>query len=167
MLKKPGLRIIKTGLAVFVSLFISGLRADGLAFYSAIASVICMQTNVADTLHSGINRVIGTLVGGFSGLLYLLFVHNLKLDAWLNYLIISVIATLIIWFLASINRKGSISIAAIVLLSVTINHGKEAAVPFSFAFNRTLDTLIGVMVAIGINWLDFEILKKEEKTLNR
>ncbi|MDD6919086.1 MAG: FUSC family protein, partial [Peptoniphilaceae bacterium] len=33
-IKKPGARIIKTGLALFLSMILSSLRASGLPFYS-------------------------------------------------------------------------------------------------------------------------------------
>lgn len=72
-LKFPGPRIRKTGLAVLISMIISYYRpGEGLAFYSAIAAIICMQQNVHQTFHKGLGRIIGTIFGGTMGLIYLL-----------------------------------------------------------------------------------------------
>ena len=161
MLKKPGLRIIKTGLAVIISLIISELRpGNGLAFYAAIAAVICMQPNVNQTLSKGINRVIGTIFGGFVGLIYLIAVPEGSISLMVDYLIITFVATIIIWIMASLNLKDAVSIAAIVFLSITINHANDpAGLPLPLALNRTLDTLIGVIVAIFVNYIDFKLRK--------
>ncbi|WP_299035131.1 aromatic acid exporter family protein [uncultured Anaerococcus sp.] len=161
MLKKPGLRIIKTGLAVIISLIISELRpGSSLGFYAAIAAVICMQPNVNQTLSKGINRVIGTIFGGFIGLIYLVVIPEGSIPLMVDYILISLVATLIIWIMASLNRKDAVSIAAIVFLSITINHANDpAGLPLPFALNRTLDTLIGVLVAIFVNYIDFKLRK--------
>lgn len=165
MLKKPGLRIIKTGLAVLISLIISELRpGKGLAFYSAIAAVICMQQNFNQTYTKGINRIIGTIFGGFVGLIYLITIPEGSIPRMVDYLIITLVATVIIWIMANINRKDAVSIAAIVFMSITINHANDpAGLPLPFALNRTLDTLIGVLVAMFVNYIDFKIRKEEEK----
>ena len=64
--------------------------------------------------------------------------------------------TVVIWVMANINKKDAVSIAGIVFLSVTINHAGDL-VPFNFAINRIIDTLIGVLVAFYVNYIDFKI----------
>ena len=65
-LPKIGMRIVKSALAVFVCLLIDRLRG-GMPFYAAIAAILCMQPDVANSLKTAANRVIGTLVGGLAG----------------------------------------------------------------------------------------------------
>lgn len=167
MLKRPGLRIIKTGLAVIISIIISELRpGNGLAFYSAIAAVICMQPNVNQTFSKGINRIIGTIFGGFMGLIYLVVIPEGSIPLMVDYIIISLVATFVIWMMASLNRKDAVSIATVVFLSITINHANDpTGLPLPFALNRTFDTLIGVLVAIFVNYIDFKIRKEEENLI--
>lgn len=57
--------------------------------------------------------------------------------------------------MALANKPKAISIMAIVFLSITINHGTDT-MPFLFALNRTLDTMVGVISAIIVNRSDFE-----------
>ncbi len=162
-LKLPGPRIRKTGLAVIISMVISYYRpGEGLAFYSAIAAIICMQQNVHQTYHKGLGRIIGTIFGGMMGLIYLLVFPAGSIPEILRLVISASLVTFIIWIMASVNKKDAVSIAGIVFLSVSINHAADLF-PLNFALNRVIDTLIGVLVAFFVNYLDFKIRKEEEK----
>ena len=155
--KFPGPRIRKTGLAVLISMIISHYRpGEGLAFYSAIAAIICMQQNVHQTFHKGLGRIIGTLFGGTIGLIYLLTFPSKKIPDIVGLFLIAILVTIIIWVMSMINKKDAVSIAGIVFLSVTINHAGDL-VPFNFALNRVIDTLIGVIVAFLVNYIDFRL----------
>lgn len=156
-LKFPGPRIRKTGLAVLISMIISHFRpGEGLAFYSAIAAIICMQQNVHQTFHKGLGRIIGTIFGGTMGLFYLVTFPDEKLPEVVDFSIIAILVTIIIWVMSMINKKDAVSIAGIVFLSVTINHAGDL-VPLNFAVSRIIDTLIGVVVAFFVNYIDFKL----------
>lgn len=161
-LKFPGPRIRKTGLAVLISMIISYYRpGEGLAFYSAIAAIICMQQNVHKTFHKGLGRIIGTIFGGTMGLIYLLAFPAGSIPEIARLIIIAGLVTIIIWIMASVNKKDAVSIAGIVFLSVTINHAGDL-VPLNFALSRIIDTLIGVLVAFFVNYIDFKIKEISE-----
>ncbi|WP_311480470.1 FUSC family protein [uncultured Anaerococcus sp.] len=161
-LKFPGPRIRKTGLAVLISMIISYYRfGEGLAFYSAIAAIICMQQNVHQTFHKGLGRIIGTIFGGTMGLIYLLAFPAGSIPEIARLIIIAGLVTIIIWIMASVNKKDAVSIAGIVFLSVTINHAGDL-VPLNFALSRIIDTLIGVLVAFFVNYIDFKIKEISE-----
>lgn len=156
-IKFPGPRIRKTGLAVLISMIISHFRpGEGLAFYSAIAAIICMQQNVHQTFHKGLGRIIGTIFGGTMGLFYLVTFPDEKLPEVVDFSIIAILVTIIIWVMSMINKKDAVSIAGIVFLSVTINHAGDL-VPLNFAVSRIIDTLIGVVVAFFVNYIDFKL----------
>ena len=160
-IKAPGLRIIKTFVAVCLAMIVSSYRpGSGLPFYSGIAAIICLKSDVEGSREIGINRIIGTFLGGFCGLLYLLIVPPNSLGKSTQIILISLIASAIIWIMAMANKPKAITIMAIVFLSITINHGDEEVLPFLFAFNRTLDTMIGVISAIIVNWSDFKFRDK-------
>lgn len=160
--KFPGPRIRKTGLAVLISMIISHFRpGEGLAFYSAIAAIICMQQNVHQTFHKGLGRIIGTIFGGTMGLFYLVTFPDEKLPEVVDFSIIAILVTIIIWVMSMINKKDAVSIAGIVFLSVTINHAGDLA-PLNFAVSRIIDTLIGVVVAFFVNYIDFKLKEISE-----
>ncbi|MDY3006133.1 FUSC family protein [Anaerococcus sp. AGMB00486] len=159
-LKRPGQRILKTSLAVFLSFVFSHFRSSyALPFYSAIAAIICTKSDFNDSIIVGVNRIFGTLIGGICGFLYLLFVKNRLNSELINYFFISIIIAFLIWFMSSINKPNAISIMAIVFCSISINHAGESFGAIEFALNRTLDTLVGVVIAIFINSIDFELRK--------
>ena len=160
-IKPPGLRIIKTFIAVTLAMVVSAHRpGEGLPFYSAIAAIICLKSDVEGSREIGKNRIIGTFLGGFCGLIYLLIIPPDTLPENIELILISFLASIIIWVMSMLDKPKAISIMAIVFLSITINHGKEDVLPFLFAFNRTLDTMIGVISAIVINWSEFELRDK-------
>ena len=162
--KKPGLRIVKTFIAVSLAMLISSFRpGEGLPFYSAIAAIICLKSDVEGSREIGINRIIGTMLGGLCGLIYLLIVPANYLPVPVELILISLLASIIIWVMAMAGKPKAISIMAIVFLSITINHGNEGNLPFLFAFNRTFDTMVGVIMAIVVNWSDFEIRENYNK----
>ncbi|MBQ0001568.1 MAG: FUSC family protein, partial [Clostridiales bacterium] len=67
-----GNRIIKTGIAVFICLLIFMLRGyRGLVTQSCVAAIICIQPYNKQTIQEGINRTLGTFLGGAWGLLFL------------------------------------------------------------------------------------------------
>ena len=130
--KKPGLRIIKTFIAVSLAMLISSFRpGEGLPFYSAIAAIICLKSDVEGSREIGINRVIGTILGGLCGLLYLLIVPANYLPRAVELILISLLASIIIWVMAMAGKPKAVSIMAIVFLSITITTATRGTCPFS------------------------------------
>lgn len=161
--KKPGLRIAKTTLAVFLSLAISSLRSDAaMPFYSAIAAIICTKPAITESVTMGKNRILGTLIGSLMGLIYLLITQNLILPKILNLLFLSLATGALIWIITAVaDIPKSITMACVVFLSIAINHGATDEIALIFALNRTLDTLIGIIVAVVVNMIDPHILKED------
>ena len=163
-LKKPGLRIIKTLIALNLALLISYFRpGESLPLSSAIAAIICLQQDVQETKEIGINRALGTIIGGICGLLYLLVVPPHFFPKAIELSIICIITSIIIWIMSMADKPKAIVITAIVFLSITVNHVDSVNLPYSYAFNTTFDTMIGVLIAFLINRRDFKHEKIEEK----
>lgn len=159
--KRPGLRIIKTFIAVTLAVLLSHFRpGEGLPFYSAIAAIICLKSDVEGSRDIGKNRIIGTILGGVCGALYLYLIPAHTLQPAFELILISLLASIIIWMMAMAGKPKAVPIMAIVFLSITINHGNEGNLAFVFAFSRTFDTMIGVISAIIVNGIDFEFVEK-------
>lgn len=176
---------MKAALSVFICCLIYEFFyiGTGVPFYSGIASVICLQPEIKSTFRVGMNRTVGTLIGGLTGMVVLFIIRELSIFRLptLKYLLISLcilplmyiaeavkknqfsailnkrsdlkklfsIAPLV--FLADFMRKSALTnITCIAFLSVTITHGTDLSI-FNFAFNRILDTLIGVFVSFFVN----------------
>jgi len=68
---KIGLRTIKTVISVFLCFFIDNYRHDSTPFYAAIASILCTQPDMENSLRIAKSREISTIIGGMSGMLFL------------------------------------------------------------------------------------------------
>lgn len=150
-----GKRILKSALAVFICLGINVFRdIEGIPFYSAIATILCMQPYVGNSFKVALNRICGTIIGAIYGCLLLLA----ELHFWgnpplvLHYFLVSLTVIFVIYTTVLLKQKSASYIACVAFLSVTITTTVEIS-PFLFAFDRVVDTLIGIVVALLINTL--------------
>ncbi|WP_353092517.1 aromatic acid exporter family protein [Tissierella praeacuta] len=150
-IKLPGMRVIKTVIAVYICFLINFMR-KGIPFYSAIAAILCMQNDHINGFKTGKNRLIGTLIGGTYGFLAIVLINflNVELFNYIHYLILSLFLIPIIYTNVFLKSSSSAYISCVVFFSITISHGGDIA-PMYFALNRVIDTLIGIGVSLIIN----------------
>lgn len=148
-----GLRTLKSVFAVFLCFLIHYLFIkNGFPFYSVIAALLCMQTNIQNSLETGINRLIGTFIGGIFGIIILNLLRNYIIinNQLLYYALISLLLIPLIYIPVLINRKSTSYITCVVFLSIVINHSEDMT-PNIFAMQRIIDTAIGVIISIFVN----------------
>lgn len=145
---KIGMRNIKTTLSVFICLLIFSLVNRENPIYACIAAVICLQNTIDDSLKKGIERIIGTIIGGLLGIV-LLFFMNKYIDSGLFIIIISLGIMILIQVCVSINMRQSVVICCVVYLSIMINKSHEGYVLYTV--NRVLDTSMGIIIALLVN----------------
>ncbi|MDO3408264.1 aromatic acid exporter family protein [Saccharibacillus sp. CPCC 101409] len=152
-----GMRNIKTALAVFICVLISYALDLEYPFYAAIATIIAMESSITSSYVAGKNRTMGTLVGAaFGGLFAFVAPHNALLSA------IGIVCVIYVCNLLKWNK--SVSIAGIVFLAIMLNlHPGEGA--FTYALHRVLDTLLGIGVAVLVNY--FVVPPKHDRNLER
>ncbi|WMM25809.1 aromatic acid exporter family protein [Tissierella sp. MB52-C2] len=150
-IKLPGMRVIKTIISVYICFLISFIR-NGLPFYSAIAAILCMQNDNANSFEAGKSRMIGTFIGGIYGFIAIVLINfvNIELFNYIHYLILSLFLVPIIYTNVFLKANSSTYISCVVFFSITISHGGDIA-PMYFALNRIIDTLIGIVVSLTIN----------------
>lgn len=143
-MKFIGMRNIKTAISVLVCVLISYALKLEYPFYACIAAVISMQSSVADSFKAGKNRMLGTFLGALTGLIFALIAPGNVILIFLGILIVISLSNYFKW-------KQSVSIGCIVFLAIMTNlNGKT---PFNYSVNRLLDTLIGIFVAVLVNYL--------------
>ncbi|OAB47899.1 FUSC family protein [Paenibacillus antarcticus] len=141
-----GMRNIKTAIAILVCLIIANLLQLQYPFYAAIATVISMENSVTNSFAAGKNRVMGTFVGAGAGLFFATIQpENIWLCA-IGSIVAIYICNLLKW-------NKSIPIAIIVFLAIMLNLQGDS--PLHYSINRIIDTLIGVGVAVMVNYLVF------------
>lgn len=147
---KIGFRNIKTGIAVFICLIIFKLINREDCMFACVASILCMGDSVESSLELGKSRIIGTLFGGIASISFLHLVSLLPTIEFNNPFIIAIGVSFIIYISNIFKFQNSCSMSCVVYLSIMLNYAGSGAIEYSA--NRTLDTLIGVIVAIVVNY---------------
>lgn len=142
-LQKPGMRNIKTGIGVMICVLIGYLHIIDSAFFAAAACIVCMQTTVKSSMTVGFNRLKGTFIGGLMGFIFVLIRPG---DPILSCL--GVITTIYICNILKINN--SITIACVVYCAIYLSVGD--ANPIAYSISRTLDTSVGVIIGVAVNY---------------
>ncbi|WP_017812026.1 FUSC family protein [Paenibacillus shenyangensis] len=140
-----GMRNLKTALAVLICLIISQLLHLEYPFYAVIATIIAMENSVTNSYTVGKNRMMGTIVGAFCGLIFALIDPHNAILAALGIIMVIYICNLLGW-------NKSVSIASIVFLAIMLNL-RPGESPLLYGTHRVMDTLIGIGVAVLVNYL--------------
>jgi len=139
---KIGMRTIKTGIAVSLGMFI----ADKLGLYSplfvGLGAISTMQSSVSESFQSGKNRMLATITGAIVAL-----VMNYIFP--INYFFMGIGIIIVIHILNLLNWKKAISLAAMVFIAVYMNRDTEI---ITYALNRVLDTSVGIIVGVLVNY---------------
>ncbi len=142
-LQKLGMRNIKTGLAVMVCIIVSKYMVEN-PMYSAVACIISMQDTVKGSFKAGFNRIKGTIIGGIVGYLSVLINPGGPIFCGLG-------AMLTIYLCNLLKLNNAITVASVTFVS--IHMGIIVSDPARYSIFRVIDTSIGVLVAIVINYL--------------
>ena len=150
-----GMRTVKTIVVVFLSLCLAYIR-QGLAnpLYIAIAAILCIQPTMSSSKKAGTDRLIATVIGGFWGII--VFVSNNyffpQFHPIFKYAIISVCLIPLIYTNIHIKRPSNVSTSAVVYLIITVS-SSGAMSNVQYLLNRLLDTFMGFLIAIAVNWI--------------
>ena len=150
-----GMRIVKSAVAILLCYLVSFLRGNsGIVFYSQLAALWCIQVYVENSWKNALQRFIGTIIGALYGLLYLL-IHKwtgsfTAMNEFSDALFISGLIVVILYTTVLIRKKQASYFSCVVFLSIVVNHVTDVN-PYLFVWNRFLDTVIGIIIGVGVN----------------
>ncbi len=162
-----GQRIIKTSVAVTLCLLfyaLRGYRGQDMSAEAAITAIICMQPYVHDSKVYALDRISGTLIGAFWGLLFLLFVSvfpALGKRMPVLYPLMGIGVMISLYSAVLIRKPDTSSLAAIVFVCVVIAY-PDIENPLLQAFHRILDVIVGTAVAIAVNIIHIPRKKRND-----
>ena len=155
-----GMRIIKSTLAIAICYVVSFIRGDsGIVFYSQLASLWCIQVYVSNSIKNARQRFIGTVIGALFGLVFILFFASD--NNYINALFTSIFIIAVLYSTVIIRKKEASYFSCVVFLSIVVNHIGDAN-PYLFVWNRFLDTVIGIIVGVGVNCFDLPRQKNKD-----
>lgn len=138
---KVGPRVIKTGIAVALALYICSVLNLESGVFAGITAIHTIQPSIYRTWKQAWSQIQTNIFGGIIGLLGLYFLGNDPFS--IGLVIILVIATSL-----RLKKAETISLTLITVLAVMSAPGNE---DLSFALNRFIVTFIGMMTALLIN----------------
>lgn len=149
----PGLRIIKTVLALIICMLISIASNGYLPPYDlAVVAILAMQDDMAKSFSQVKNRMASAFIGGIIGTIFMAigYVTNENL---LKIFLVPLGIFLILYFCSKlINRTEFIIIACYVFLSITLEEAPELS--WFYPIKVMVTTVIASIVAIVVNLYD-------------
>jgi len=160
-----GLRIIKSAIAIGLCFIVDYFRGgNGIVFYSQLSALWCMQVYRTNTRKNAIQRTIGTVIGALYGLIFILvnqqFFVKIKYSGLIAKSVIALLIIAVLYTTVLIKKKQASYFSCVVFLSIVVNHMGDAN-PYLFVLNRFLDTLIGIIIGVGVN--DFVLPGKRDR----
>lgn len=148
-----GMRIVKTGLSMFVILIIYEMigRQRSWAILAMLGALMAMEDTMEHSLKTGIARLLGTAVGGIIGLCFFALAMILPVQQNLIVYAFYVGAATVIGISTCVwlGLRDVTRISTVMVLIILVND--QLGSTFSYALSRILDTAVGVVVAIIIN----------------
>jgi len=149
---KIGMRNIKTATAAALCALVYFFFDRSPAF-ACIGAIFGMGSNLENSKQHGGNRLFGTMIGGFLGMVlfrvYLIF--HPEGGPSLMLVPLTFLGTVLLILLCQAFWPGGVQPGGVVLCILLFNTPVETYV--SYALNRILDTAIGVVAALLVNSL--------------
>ncbi|NLC65546.1 MAG: hypothetical protein GX752_01230 [Clostridium sp.] len=141
-----GMRTIKTSLVVIIAYYVSSIIPNSLEFSLIYAAIIAIDTSVTSSVKVGLYRVLGTIIGSVIGLVfsYLPIYKGIAMS-------LGVIVVILITNYLDTKKATGIGIVLVIIILL----GSEEYTPLLYSIQRTIDTLLGVLIATVVNIVIF------------
>ncbi|WP_027632698.1 FUSC family protein [Clostridium hydrogeniformans] len=144
-LERNQLRIVKTALAIVLSMLPFYVLNVDSPFYALIAALVTFQSTIYDSFMASKHRLLGTLIGAILGSI---------LGSYFSFNIFAIFFGII--FLLNLVRYLNIpkagTLSGISFLYV-MSHSQVA--PHEYYFIRLTETFIGIVIALAVNYIIF------------
>lgn len=142
-MKKIGMRNIKTGIAVFFATLAGYLGIVETPVYTVSVCIFSIKNTIKGSIKDSWSRILGTLLGGLIGFLCALFFKGNIISSTLGVI-------LIIYICNILKISDSSAIASVTFISICLGIGNNH--PLNYSIMRTIDTLVGVIIALIVNY---------------
>lgn len=140
---KLGARIVKTGVAIVLALFVAELLQLPNTVFAGIAAIFAIQPSIYRSYLKILEQIQGNVIGAIVAVTFvLIFGHQL--------IVIGLAAVVIILIMNKLKLEASISMALVMMIAIMEIQGDEF---LSFALLRFITIVIGVFAAFLVNLL--------------
>lgn len=149
-LPKLGLRNIKTAVAVSLCMIVFNMINRENPFFACIAAVFCMKDTVSNSIYMGINRIVGTIIGGFIGIILIYLSTKIPFLYSISPIVTGMGISISIYICTLLKKGESVIVSCIVISGIMINNSSQFH-SYTYAISRSIDTIIGIIIAILVN----------------
>lgn len=143
----PGLRNLKTALAVLIILALARLLNYPAPLYAGVAAVTTMQDSIPHSISYGKMRIMATIIGGFMSMIILYATRHIPVES--NAVVLIPIGIILTILLCNIIRfKEASGLATVVFLIIMLQYTGD---PYTYALIRTIETILGIVIAVAVN----------------
>lgn len=162
-IEKPGLRNIKTVVAILFCIVVCNLFGRN-PLVSAMAALFTVENNMDQTLHTGMTRLFATIFGGVIGTIFMCIIYAME-GEFATTIMVPLGIFIIIYVCSKVMGRagGFVSIACMTFLSINFEANENGNIDLMYAVATTCDTLIGVMFGMLVNVFP---LKKKRRMVN-
>lgn len=140
-----GLRIIKTGISIMLCLLLAHWLNHPQPIYACFAVIMATRENIRASFKEGMSRILATIVG----CIFALAITEIEIsNIYLQILIIGASCMFIIYFCVLIKQPGSAALAVIIYLILALTPANDN---YQYTVVRLIETIAGIVIAIGIN----------------
>lgn len=157
---KPGMRVIKSGLAVFLTLLLFKLFDwEGMQI-AALSAVFSLREDFDSSVHFGFSRIYGNAVGGAYAFVFFLLEMAVGESFWVTLVLVPILTMLTISTNVAMDNKAGVigGVSAFLIITLSVPSGNRLV----YALIRVAETFIGVFIAVLINseWKNLTNLSK-------
>lgn len=147
-----GLRSMKTALAAVLTALLYAFLPDSNPTFACIGAIFGMGADMEESRRSGGNRFFGTIIGGFIGLGLYWLEHLIYPEGcyWLRLPLVFLGIVVMISLCVLFRWPGGVQPGGVVLCIILFN---TPAHHIDYAISRMIDTGIGVLIALLVNYL--------------
>lgn len=138
---KLGARILKTGIAIILALFLAQLIELPSPVFAGIAAIFALQPTIYRSYLTVIEQIQGNIIGAVIAVVFVLMFGN-------EFFIIGLAAILLITLNLKFNLENTISLSLVTLIAIMVTPGDEF---IEFALLRFSTVMIGVFAAFIVN----------------
>jgi len=138
---KLGARILKTGLAVILALFLCELLQLPTPVFAAISAVFAIQPSIYRSYQTIIDQIQGNVIGAVLAIIFVLLFGN-------HYLIVGLAAIILIMINLKLKNEKTISLSVVTLIVIMESSGDQF---IEFAILRFATIMLGIFSAFLIN----------------
>jgi uncharacterized membrane protein YgaE (UPF0421/DUF939 family) len=138
---KLGARILKTGIAIILALFLAEIFDLKSPVFAGIAAIFAVQPTIYRSYLSIIEQIQGNIIGAITAVLFVLLLGN-------DFLIIGLAAIVVITINLKLKLENTISLSLVTLIAIMENTGGDF---IEFALLRFSTIMLGVLSAFIVN----------------